>query len=150
MKVLKDFLSNKDIMSLAVISQDLPWVATLFFAEDENLNLIFISGKGTQHSKAIENDDSVAVSIYDHSSDPEGKKIGVQISGKCHKITNPLEIKSAYTTFRKKFPDTKVKLTDILETAFRSAFYKVEVEYVKYFNSELDPKIQEFSLRNLP
>ncbi len=143
---LSFFFKNKNVLVLSVSQNNIPWVSTLNFAEDENLNLYFISKKDSKHSQIININPNVSVAIYDHNSDPEAVKVGVQISGTCKIVSNPLEIKEAYRIFKNKFPTTKLDPKEILQIAFTSAFYKITPKYIKYFNNSMKIKESEFSL----
>lgn len=140
------FFTNKDVMSLSVAQNNIPWVAILNFAEDEDLNIYFISKKDAKHSQIISENSNVALSIYDHASKAEGSKVGVQITGICKILKNPVEIKRAYSIFKKKFPNTTLDLNSILGIAFSSAFYKITPNYIKYYNNSMKDKITEFTL----
>ncbi len=146
MDLIKNFLKDKYLLSISVIENNKPWSATVNFAEDEKVNLYFLSSKITRHSVALESSPFVSGTIYSHESEPEGKKEGIQFSGEAARISNPIEITKAYKIFRAKYPKTKLTLEDMLQIAIKSSFYKITIKYIKYFNSEMDPKILEFNL----
>lgn len=87
-KIVKE---NRYLTLATSIGQD-PWIATLEYLTDKDLNLYFFSMETSKHSQHIETNPKVAVSIYSDKQ-PEyqpGKDIqlaGVQIKGEAEKLT---------------------------------------------------------------
>ncbi len=57
------------------------WINAAYYAYDADLNIYIFTPGTTQHSRNLERNHSVAVSIFDSHQDPKNAKKGLQISG---------------------------------------------------------------------
>ncbi|MCD8507476.1 pyridoxamine 5'-phosphate oxidase family protein [Candidatus Woesebacteria bacterium] len=65
-----------------------PWIATLYYSSDEELNVYFLSNPETLHCKQIVENPHVALSIADSPQEPSSKKKGIQIYGLAEQISD--------------------------------------------------------------
>jgi uncharacterized protein len=80
---IKKFLAAHTTLTLATVTGDgRPQAAPLFFAETDDLSLIFISEKKVRHSRNIAQNNNVAVTIY-ADGQPWQSICGLQIEGTC-------------------------------------------------------------------
>lgn len=114
-------------MSLATASRNKPWSATVFFAYDKNLNLIFFSREDTRHCKDIHENPYVSVAM---NQDQQGHGIeGAQITGRASKVSSR-EHKKFYALYKSRF-----KWAD--EFASDHALYLIKPSEVWYINEKL-------------
>ena len=80
---IKRFLAEHTTLTLATLGSDgQPQAAPLFFAEMDDLSLVFISEKRVRHSRNIENNSRVAAAIYADGQHWQSIR-GVQLEGRC-------------------------------------------------------------------
>jgi len=82
-------------INIASVTKDgKPWNTPVYTAYDKDLNFYWISWKENQHSKNLEDNPNVFVTIYD-STVPEGTGFGVYMYGKAYKISNVKDLMKA-------------------------------------------------------
>lgn len=80
---IQEFLADHTTLTLATVARDgRPQAAPLFFAEMEDLSLVFISERKTRHSHNIGRDSRVAATIYADGQDWHSIR-GIQLEGIC-------------------------------------------------------------------
>lgn len=80
---IKQFLAAHTTLTLATVAEDgRPQAAPLFFAETDDLSLIFISETKVRHSRNIARDRRVAATIYADGQQWQSIR-GVQLEGEC-------------------------------------------------------------------
>ncbi len=85
-KLIRQYVSGSArTMQLATLSDDQPWVSTVYFVADDELNLYWLSWPSRRHSKEIAAHDKVAAAIVIKFDQPI---IGLQIEGKAEKVNN--------------------------------------------------------------
>lgn len=62
-KVVREYITKTQHMSLATVKDNKPWVCEVHFAADDNLNLYFVSMQSTRHCKEIAENPNVAGNI---------------------------------------------------------------------------------------
>jgi uncharacterized protein YhbP (UPF0306 family) len=60
---IQDYLNKAQIMQIATVHDHQPWVATVYFATDVDMNLYWMSRKDRRHSKEIGDNPKVAGTI---------------------------------------------------------------------------------------
>lgn len=83
-KVL-EYLANNKLMTVATSGRHGIWSATVFFAFDEECNLVFFSRDDTWHAENISDNSSVAVTINQMWGKP-GYPMGIQIQGQAQRL----------------------------------------------------------------
>jgi len=86
--ILKAKKVINDILYLTIATCDKnnqPWNSPVYSAFDKDYNFFWASWKENQHSKNIEENETVFVVIYD-STVPEGTGFGVYMRGKAHQL----------------------------------------------------------------
>ncbi|HBT81579.1 hypothetical protein A3B26_00570 [Candidatus Giovannonibacteria bacterium RIFCSPLOWO2_01_FULL_48_47] len=99
-KVL-EYLKQNRLMSLGTSSANKPWAATVFFAYDKNLNLIFYSREDTRHCRHIKRNPYVSAAINQDWKEKGGIK-GLQITGRASKITKK-QYNRYYAIYKSRF-----------------------------------------------
>ena len=70
-KEFSKYLKSQRLMTLATCA-DKPWVATVYFAVDNDLNFYFVSSPKSKHCKDIEKNSKVAVNVADSHTPSSG------------------------------------------------------------------------------
>jgi uncharacterized protein YhbP (UPF0306 family) len=130
---IKNFLGDHTTLALATLAEDgRPQAAPLFYAEMDDLSLIFISEQKARHSQNVARDDRVAATIY-ADGQPWQTIRGLQLEGICTPLSGaPAE--TARTAYLAKYPfilESKL-LTGMLE---RVTFYKISPTWLRLIDN---------------
>lgn len=96
--LIKKYLGEAKMMQVATVNGDQPWICTVYFVEDENLNLFWLSLPTRRHSREITTNNKAAVTVpvkFD-----KNPIIGVQAEGTAEVITDSdkvAQVMKAYT-----------------------------------------------------
>ncbi len=78
--IIQDYLLKAQILDLGTSKDNKPWVTTLYFAVDANLNLYWMSRSSRRHSQELESNPHVSGSILFPAV--YGEKVrGLQVQG---------------------------------------------------------------------
>lgn len=130
--VLK-FLAENKLMAVATYG-DFPWIATVYYTFDKNLNLYFLSNPATLHAQQILKNPKVAVSIANSSQDINKPKRGLQLSGIAQQISGLEKIKYALDLWKTNLKVVNPKLT---YKAVTGRMFKITPKRIKLFDQEL-------------
>lgn len=99
--LISDYLVKAIMMHIGTSHGSNPWVTTVYFASDTNLNLYFLSRKNRRHSREISNNNNVAGAIVlPHNY---GDKVrGLQFEGKCRELKDD-EALNGRSIYERKF-----------------------------------------------
>ncbi|MBI2084610.1 MAG: pyridoxamine 5'-phosphate oxidase family protein [Candidatus Aenigmarchaeota archaeon] len=149
-KLVADYLNKARLMQVATANGNRPWVATVWFAYDKDLNFYFISRKTRRHSLEIKDNPSVAGAIVTHHRTLGDKVRGLQFEGKASEVSL-INLPKAFSVFTKRFPKTKNYLKsvgDIAKNMTEQRLYKVKPSKIILFDEVKFPNNpkQELSL----
>jgi uncharacterized protein YhbP (UPF0306 family) len=100
---IKQFLAAHTTLTLATIAADgRPQAAPVFFAEMDDLSLIFISEQKSRHSQNIKRDGRVAATIYADGQSWQSIR-GMQLEGVCTALKGEAA-QAARTVYLAKYP----------------------------------------------
>lgn len=138
LKLITEFMKPRYQMVLATYGDD-PWIATLYYSFDNNLNIYFLSSPETLHCQHIATQPKVAVSIADSPQKPASKKKGVQIYGLAEQISDKQKIIHALSLWRKTLQVTSEIYTyeGMMKKLIDGRMYKVTPKKLKFFNQEI-------------
>lgn len=126
---IKQFLAAHTTLTLATVAEDgRPQAAPLFFAEMDDLSLIFISETKVRHSRNIGRDRRVAATIYADGQQWQSIR-GVQLEGECVALSGPAA-DQARAVYLAKYPFIK---SDKLLAAMIHfvTFYKISPAWLR-------------------
>ena len=141
----QQYLGKHNVLSLATVDGNMPWVAPVFYAVWTN-KLIFLSASHTLHCKNIERNPQVAASVQEDYSDWLQIK-GFQIRGVVHRLDDAC-VPSAIDTYSEKFPITgEVAPAEIASALDRISWFGISLQQVWFIDNsrglghrdELDP-----------
>lgn len=116
-----------------------PWIATVYYALDADLNFYFISDPKTLHGLHIGTNPHVALSISDSPQLPSSKKKGIQVYGVATQLKDEKEIQFGLELWRKALQVTSDAYTyeGMMKNVIQGRLYKITPKKIKYFNEEL-------------
>lgn len=137
--LIKEYIKNHIQMVLATADNNHPWIATVYYGVDEDLNMYFLSDPNTIHCKQISLNPKVSVSIADSPQDPKNKKVGIQIYGTSVKLNQENEIRTALVLWKKalKVTNEDYSYEAITLNKIEGKLYKITPKIIKYFNQNL-------------
>ena len=149
-KLLKGYLKEAKLMQVATVSNGKPWVCSVWYAHDGDLNLYFISRKSRRHSIEIKKNPNIAGAIVKPHTIGSGQKVcGLQFEGTA-RACNWNELKTARELYLKKYSKANVPPLPALRLASVIAtFYKIKPRSFVLFdeiNFPNDPR-QEIKLK---
>lgn len=130
---LQQFLAGHTTLTLATVAEDgRPQAASLFFAEMEDLSLIFISERKTRHSQNIRRDSRIAATIYADGQQWQSIR-GVQLEGRCQALTGQAT-KAARAVYLAKYPF--IAQNKILAAMLNLVtFYRIEPAWIRLIDN---------------
>lgn len=137
------YLRKYQLMSVATYG-DTPWIANVYYAVDNDLNLYFYSDPKTIHCQHIRKNKNVAVSVYDSTQTPVQQahkfdKIGIQLYGEAKELTNWIELGRGLILWRKAL---HIKTEDMLNVSLvkkvllTDRIYKIIPKKIKLFKQD--------------
>ena len=140
---IRSFLSERTTLSLATASANGPWAASVFFAEDPDLNLYFVSDPKTRHClEAIANPD-IAATVNEDCKGWQSIQ-GLQIKGRVSEVADN-DRADVQGLFLKKFPDVASLLQAsegsegrmIADRLMQSAFYRIAPTWIRFIDNTI-------------
>ena len=142
-KLIKEYLKTARVMQLATSVHNQPWVCTVHFYNDDDLNFYWASMITRRHSMEIEQNPKVAIAIKIQEDTPDEKYvIGISAEGIAEMIDEEEinKIGDKYISKLDKDPDL---IKDILSGKKPFKFYKLVPSKIVLFdvlNFPTDPR----------
>src|ERR1700754_574057 len=76
--LIKKYLAQGRVMQIATVSGDQPWICTVYYVEDGDLNLYWLSFPTRRHSQEIAKHNKVAIAVPVKFNKPI---TGIQVEG---------------------------------------------------------------------
>lgn len=146
LEYIKDFLKDDNKQMVIATYGEHPWIATVYFSFDQDLNLYFLSDPDTIHCQHIMNNPNVAVAIAKSPQNPSSKKKGLQIFGIAEQLVEVSQIKHALDLWRSTLGVTSDKYTyeGMIKNEISGRMFKVVPKKIKFFNEEIWDDGEEF------
>jgi len=108
-RLIHNYLKEARLMQLATSIDNQPWVCSVWFAADEDLNIYWISSTTRRHSKEVMKNKKVAAAIA-LSQTPDDAPRGLQLQGEAELLTSEKDVKKAISLFANRiFSRAKIK-----------------------------------------
>ncbi|MFC1871574.1 pyridoxamine 5'-phosphate oxidase family protein [Chloroflexota bacterium] len=156
-KTVLKYLQEHYTMTVAAVTANTPWAASLFYASD-GFTLYFLSDPESRHSRYISENPAVAVTVTEDYHDWQ-KIRGIQMAAKAEVITAQDELERAIAIYVDKYPFTatylkvmasplskaagyldkilsKLPFTPGLPATFNARFYRVTATEVRFVDNE--------------
>lgn len=139
-EVVLGFLKQHNLMQVATFG-DFPWIATVYYSFDKELNLYFLSGKNTLHVKQLKQNPKVSVAIADSHQDINKPKKGLQISGIAEQVSGEQKIRYALFLWKDFLNVNDLKLTyENMQKGLTGKIFRITPKRIKLFDQELFKK----------
>lgn len=138
-QLTKQYLEQVSIMQLATAEGNSPWVITVHFCTDDNMNFYWASKKFRQHSLQLEANKNVAATVMVHENNmEEDYVVGITIQGQAFRMDAPVSdvIKQKYITKLGKDP---VLFEEIADPDGQEAFYVLKPSKIVLFDTNNFP-----------
>lgn len=136
-KNVLDFLGLYKLMTVATYG-DHPWIASVFYSFDKDLNIYFISTPTTIHGRQMEKNNKVTAAIADSHQKPSDVKRGLQIYGCVEKISGVNKIRHALRLWKDFLnvnrPD--ISLENMKKGLYKGRMYRLTPKKIKLFDQE--------------
>lgn len=118
---------------------DHPWIATMYYGVDDDLNIYFLTNPDTIHAQAMSKNPLVSAVIADSPQKPDSKKIGIQLYGTASELEGEESIKAGFKIWCEvlKVTDPKYSYEGIKSGELHYRLYKLIPKKIKYYNEEL-------------
>ncbi len=136
--LILNFLSKHKLMTVATYGEH-PWIASVYYSFDQDLNIYFLSSPTTLHCKQISKNPQIAVSIADSHQKVGDLKKGLQIYGTAKQITDIGKIKHALRSWKDalKVKDPQLTYMNMVKKVISGRMYKITPKKIKFFNQEI-------------
>lgn len=98
--VIRDGLSSMQLLQLATAGDAGPWICTVHFVADDDLNIYWLSLPSRRHSQELVANSNVAVTVAVKYEMPV---IGIQAEGQASEVTDSEVIKNIMEKYVEKF-----------------------------------------------
>jgi len=124
-ETIEPYLKNVKLLAIASFNTQ-PWIATVFYCYDEELNLYFLSRLVRRHSQEILKNAQVAVAIADQNQIFGNEMKGLQIEGTCMPLSGE-EARNAFAFYKQRFPKVEGFMPEEGLTRYVESFSKGEI-----------------------
>lgn len=139
LRLIKKYLKEAKLMQLATSIDNQPWVCSVWFAADDNMNIYWFSSINRRHSIELLKNKKVAAAIV-FPQTPSDPPRGLQLEGTAKLLTNKSDIAKAISVYKDRiFSESKIK--EFAEHKERPhKFYKIKPKKYVLFDVVNFPK----------
>jgi uncharacterized protein YhbP (UPF0306 family) len=101
-ELIKEYSTKSKMMQLATAVDSKPWISTVYFVVDETFNFYWLSLPTRRHSREIEINDQVAITVPVKVGRPV---IGIQSGGKASVVKNADTVKKIIEVYTDKYDE---------------------------------------------
>jgi len=132
------FIKSNGIMSLATQSNKGPWVCTVYYGTDKDMNLYIVTDPNSIHGKDISKNNKIAFNIFDSHQKITKDKKGVQGSGVIEIVKGIVNVGRALYLWHKANPGVEKNITiEKVKKLTDTKVFKITPKYLKFFNKVL-------------
>lgn len=128
-KLLKD----AQIAQIATCIFDQPWVASVYFVADDDLNIYWLSEKHRRHSREIANNSKTAIAIAIKTDIPV---IGFQASGNTTEVSDIATVAKIMPKYIAKYSTGKKFVELFKQGTAKHRLYKFTPKYAQLFDEQ--------------
>lgn len=124
-KLIEEYLKEAKLMQMATSVDNQPWVCSVWFALDSDLNIYYLSSVTRRHSEEILRNNKVAGAIV-LTQTPQGPPRGLQFQGTAEVLDSQADIDKAISVFVDRI-FSKEKIKEFMENKERPhKFYRIK------------------------
>jgi uncharacterized protein YhbP (UPF0306 family) len=134
--LVRQYLPEKKVMQLATAANDQPWVCTVHYLSDEELNLYWLSTREREHSQQIEQNPLAALTVMVHENTPEESYvIGISIMGTAELIGEHADA-AVVEGYMQKHGTSAAFFADVAAGQNPHKFYRLKPSKIVLFNNK--------------
>ena len=118
---IKEEIRQAQSMQLATTVQEKPWIATVYFVADTNMNLYWLSYPNRRHSQEMAENPNVAVAIVMKADQPV---MGLQAVGTVEPVNDPELIQKIMPSYIQKYGQGSEFYERFIAGTAKHAMYK--------------------------
>lgn len=131
LRVQRYLHGDAQTMQIATAKDNKPWIATVYFIADDDLNLYWLSWPERRHSRELTENQYVAATIVIKADKPV---IGVQLAGEANEISDPAIAESVMKMYVAKYGQGKDFYTAFLAGTNKHHLYCLQPQTVQLFD----------------
>lgn len=136
MDKILDYLRDAKLMQVATVSNGGPWICTVYFVADDNLNLYWLSLPTRRHSQDIAVDNNVAIAI---AIKPDLPVIGIQAEGAVAIVSEAKIVEKVMVQYVEKYNSGKDFYKNFIEGTNQHQMYKFTADSMILFDEKSFP-----------
>lgn len=138
-KLIREYFGSTRMMQIATCDDNQPWVCTVYYAHDDDLNVYWISTPDSRHSKEILKNPKIAGAIaFSQEPYPEEGVRGLQFEGTAE-LLEGVEEESANKLYIQQLDREATLLEDIRSGKNPHKFYKISPTKFVLFDTKNFP-----------
>lgn len=149
-KDIFQLLKENGILTLAVASENTPWLCTLYYGIDDQMNLYVVTDPNNNHGKIMTKNPKVAFNIFDSHQLVTNPKKGLQGKGLISIVKGQKTVSEALEFWHKANPgvENRIVAKNILDERSDTKIFKITPTHLKYYNDQLYGK-EEYGIIDL-
>lgn len=136
---IAEYLKSNIQFALATFGE-YPWIATMYYGVDDDLNIFFLTKPSTIHAQGLYKNPQVSAVIANSPQDPQSKKVGMQIYGFAEELKDKEELNKAFMIW-----GGVLGITDFDTYSYEGIksgklsyrLYKLTPKKIKYYNENI-------------
>jgi uncharacterized protein YhbP (UPF0306 family) len=121
--IRRHLLGDAQVMQVATVRHDQPWICTVWFVADNDLNLYWLSLPARRHSQEIAHNQKVAAAIVIKQDMPT---VGLQIEGMAEQVSDPVLVKLIMEKYFAKYGEGKDFYDRFMASKNKHAMYRIK------------------------
>ncbi len=134
-----EILEENKLCSMATIKDgDQSYINTAFFCFNNHLDFFILTDPKSQHSQNLEQNKSVALTIYDSRQSWDEDMKGLQFTGECE-LAKGMKLIEGTALYLKRFAGLKELIShpdDFVKGAIKTRIYIVRTNWLQLFDTE--------------
>ena len=138
--LIREYITNAQtrMMQLATTSNGQPWICTVYYAVDDNLDIYWISMPSRRHSQEIAKNSKVAVAFAYNQQPPLPYVRGVQVEGEATLLSGD-EAKHGADLYAKQLNSDAKWIAAVLDGSDPHRIYRMKPTSFVLFDSQNFP-----------
>lgn len=130
-------------MQLATVMDGKPWISTVYFVADDELNLYWLSWPERRHSREIAENPQVAATVVIKTDKPV---IGVQLDGVADIVTDSTRVVEVMDRYVAKYDAGKEFVAKFAEGTNHHVLYALTPQHIQLFDEVQFPSESPVSI----
>lgn len=132
MEKAKEYLqSDAPVMQIATVSDDKPWIASVYFVADSELNVYWLSWPQRRHSVEVSANAQVAATVVIKTDRPV---IGVQLEGHVEGVLDAKVVRAVMELYVAKYNEGKQFYDAFVAGTNKHRMYRLRPRAVQLFD----------------